>query len=120
MVPLPKKRPKAKPFWSDIKIRLAEFDRAGLMQLVSDLYGFSKDNQTFMHARFAFSVNALDDYKKRIRLALAPDISRHYGNPSVATAKKAISEYIKAVGDPFGIIELRVYWCEIAVGFSLE
>ena len=63
----PKKRQKSKPSWSDIKNILADFDRAGLMHLVSDLYAFSKENQTFMHARFALVANALDDYKKRIR-----------------------------------------------------
>ena len=90
------------------------------MQLVSDLYAFNKDNQTFLHARFTFITNALNDYKKRIRLALYPDISRRNANPSVATAKKAISEYKKAVGDPLGIIELRLFWCEIAVEFSMD
>jgi hypothetical protein len=116
----PKKRQKSKPSWSDIKSKLADFDRAGFQQLVSDLYALSKDNQASMHARFALTANALDDYKKRISLALAPDISRRNANPSVATAKKAISEYAKAVGDPLGILELRVYWCETAVGFSIE
>jgi len=114
-----KKRIKTKPSWTDIKSRLVDFDRAGLIQLVSDLYAFNKDNQTFLHARFRFITNALDDYKKRIRLALCPDIARRNANPSVATAKKAISEYTKAVGDPLGIIELRVFWCEIAVEFSM-
>lgn len=47
-------------------------------------------------------------------------ISRRNANPSVATAKKAISEYTKAVGNPLGILELRVFWCETAVGFSIE
>jgi hypothetical protein len=116
----PKKRQKSKPSWSDIKNKLADFDRAGLMQLVADLYAFSKDNQTFMHARFSLVANPLDDYKKRISLALAPDLSRRNANPSVATAKKSISEYTKAVGNPPGILELRVFWCETAVEFSLE
>ena len=120
MLDKPKKRQKSKPSWSDIKNKLADFDRAGLQQLVSDLYALSKDNQAFMHARFALTANALDDYKKRINLALAPDISRRNANPSVATAKKSISEYTKAVGDPLGVLELKVFWCETAVGFSIE
>jgi len=73
-----------------------------------------------MHARFTFLTNALDDYKKRIRLALYPDIGRRNADPSVATAKKAISEYKKAVGELIGIIELRVFWCELAVEFSMD
>jgi len=120
MLDKPKKRQKSKPSWSDIKSKLADFDRAGFQQLVSDLYALSKDNQAFMHARFALTANALDDYKKRINLALAPDISRRNANPSVSTAKKAISEYTKAVGDPLGILELKLFWCEMAVGFSIE
>lgn len=116
----PKKRPNSKPSWSDIKIRLADFDRAGLIQLVSDLYASSKDNKTFLHARFAFGADALNDYKKRIQIALAPDISRRFIKPSVATAKKSVSEYTKAIGEPFGIRELRVFWCETAIQFSID
>jgi len=39
-------------------------------------------------------------------------------NPSVANAKQAISSYRKAVGDPGGLSELMVFYCESAVGFS--
>ena len=114
----PKKPPKSKPTWSDIKGKLADFDRAGLIQLVSDLYSYNKDNQTFLHARFALTQNALEAYKKRISHALYPDIGRRDVDPSVTTARKAISDYTKAVGNPLGILELRVFWCETAVEFS--
>jgi len=66
------KRPKAKPIWTDVKAKLSEFDRAGLMQLVADLYAFHRDNQAFLHARFSLGQHPLDNYKKRIALALAP------------------------------------------------
>jgi len=62
----------------------------------------------------------LADYKQRIAQALAPDISRRNANPSVATARKALSEYTKAIGDPLGILELRIFWCETAVDFSMS
>lgn len=115
------KRPKSKPTWSDVKSKLADFDRAGLQQLVADLYVFHKDNQTFLHARFGLGENPLEAYKQRIQAALAPDISRkRNANISVAAAKKAISEYNKAVGDPLGILELRLFWCETAVKFSMD
>ena len=115
------KRPKTKPTWSDVKGKLTEFDRAGLMQLVADLYALHKDNQAFIHARFGLGPNLLNDYKKRIRVALAPDLDRkRHAEVSVATAKKVLSEYKKAVGDPLAILELRVFWCETAVGFSME
>ena len=42
-----KKTTKSTPSWSDVKTKLADFDRAGLMGLVQDLYAASKDNQAF-------------------------------------------------------------------------
>lgn len=114
-------RPTVKPTWGDVKAKLADFDRAGLVGLVADLYAFHKDNQAFLHARFALGANPLDSYKRRIRAVLAPDImgSRRV-EISVATARKAISDYTKAVGDPLGVLELRAFWCETAVAFSMD
>jgi hypothetical protein len=34
---------KSAPNWSDVKTKLAVFDRAGLLGLVQDLYAASKD-----------------------------------------------------------------------------
>lgn len=36
---------------------------------------------------------------------------------SVAKAKKAISDYKKAIGHPDGVAELMVFYCERAAGF---
>lgn len=47
-----KKKPKTIPTWRDVKIRLAEFDRTGLLALVQDLYALNVTNQSFLHARF--------------------------------------------------------------------
>jgi hypothetical protein len=47
MAPKPKK---TAPTWSDVKGKLTEFDRAGLLGVVQDLYAISKDNQAFLHA----------------------------------------------------------------------
>jgi hypothetical protein len=33
--------------WSDVKAKLRDFDRAGLLGLVQDLYTTSKDNRGF-------------------------------------------------------------------------
>ncbi len=115
----PTKRIKTKPSWSDVKAKLTDFDRTGLTQLISDLYAYNTHNQAFLHARFGLGADALDDYKQRMEQALAPDISRRAANPSVATAKRALSDYTKAVGDPLGILELRIFWCETAVDFSM-
>ena len=48
---------------------------------------------------------------------LWPDPLRHQ-DVSVAKAKQAISSYRKAVGEPAGLAELMVFFCESAAGFS--
>lgn len=108
---------KTKPGWSDIKARLAGFDRAGLLGLVQDLYTASKDNQAFLHARFALSDDTLKPYKATIQRWLWPDVIRNQ-NTSVSTAKKAIADYRKALGRPAELAELTVFYCEQAAGFS--
>jgi len=115
------KRTKIKPTWSDVKAKVSDFDKAGLIQLLAELYSFHKDNQSFLHARFSLGPNPLNDYRKKIAVALAPDHhGKRDGKISVAEAKKAISAYSKAVGDPMGILDLRLFWCEIAVQFSMD
>jgi len=103
--------------WSDVKAQLAAFDRAGLLGLVQDLYAASKDNQAFLHARFGLGDDVLRPYKAAIDRWLWPDVFKNQ-DTSVAKAKKAIADYKKAVGQPEGLAELAVFFCERAVGFS--
>lgn len=107
---------KATPSWSDVKSQLVDFDRAGLLGLVQDLYAASKDNQTFLHARFGLSGDVLKPYKATIDRWLWPDMFKQQ-DTSVAKAKKAISDYKKAVGLPEELAELMVFYCERAAGF---
>jgi hypothetical protein len=44
---------KTTPSWSDLKPKFANFDRAALLSLVQALHTASKDNQAFLHTRFA-------------------------------------------------------------------
>jgi len=110
---------KAAPGWSDVKAKLAEFDRAGLLGLVQDLYAASKDNQAFLHTRFDLGDDVLDLYKATIDRWLSPDVYRNQ-NFSVSKAKKAISDYKKASGHPEGLAELMVFFCERGTGFCRE
>jgi len=103
---------KAKPSWSDIKSKLSDFDRAGLLGIVHDLYAASKDNQTFLHARFGLGDDVLKPYKTAISRWICPDVMRSNQTISVAKAKKAITDYKKAVGQPEGLAELAVFYCE--------
>ena len=110
-----KKTPKTNPSWSDVKTKLADFDRAGLLGLVQDLYAASKDNKAFLLARFGLGDDPLEPYKDMITQWINPPDYRK--PPSVAKAKKAISDYKKALGQPEGVAELTVFYCEEVFGF---
>ena len=105
------RQPKSQPTWTDVKAKLASFDRPGLLGLIQDLYAAHKDNQTFLHARFGMGEDILEPYKETMDRWLWPDVFRNQ-DTSVAKAKQAISNYKKAVGDPAGLAELMVFYCE--------
>lgn len=108
---------KTSPTWSDVKTKLADFDRDGLLGLVHDLYASSKDNQTFLHTRFGLGDDVIKPYKAAIDRWLWPDMFKNQ-DTSVAKAKKAIADYKKAIGQTEGLAELMTFYCERASGFS--
>ena len=87
------------------------------MGLIQDLYAVHKDNQTFLHTRFGLGEDVLKPYKETLDRWLWPNVLRNQ-DTSVAKAKQAISSYRKAVGEPAGLAELMVSFCESAAGFS--
>jgi len=115
-MPVAKRKPRSQPAWTDVKARLAGFDRRGLIGLIQDLYAAHKENRAFLHARFGVGTDALRPYKETLDRWLWPDVLRNQ-DTSVAKAKQAISAYRKAVGDPAGLAELMVFYCERAAGF---
>ena len=58
-------------------------------------------------------------YKNTIDRWLWPDVFRRQ-DTSVSKAKQAISKYKKALGDPEGVAELMVFYCERAAGFCTD
>jgi hypothetical protein len=110
---------KGTPSWSDLKSKLADLDRAGLVGLVQDIYAANKDNQAFLHARFGLGAEVLNPYKATIERWISPDVYKNQ-DTSVSKAKKAISDYKKAIGRPEGLAELMVFYCEQAGGFARE
>jgi hypothetical protein len=110
------KRKKTAPTWNDVKARLAEFERSGLLGLVQDLYAASKDNQNFLHARFGLGSDILKPYQAVIDRWLYPDMYKNF-DTSVAKAKRAVADYTKAIGQPEGMAELMVFYCERAASF---
>jgi hypothetical protein len=114
-----KPKPKSQPTWTDVKEKLADFDRTALLGLIQSLYSAHKDNQMFLHSRFGLGEDVLEPYKKIIDRWLWPDVLRNQ-DTSVSQAKRAISDYKKAVGDPEGLAELMVFYCEQASGFCSD
>ena len=114
-----KREPKSQPTWTDVKAKLAAFDRTALLDLLHHLYAAHKDNQAFLHARFGLGEDVLEPYKKTIDRWLWPDPFRNQ-DPSVSKAKQSISQYKKAVGDPAGLTELLVFYCEQAAGYCQD
>jgi hypothetical protein len=114
-----KRKSKSQPTWTDVKAKLKDLDRAGLQGLIQSLYSAHKDNQTFLHSRFGLGEDVLEPYKKIIDRWLWPDVLRRQ-DTSVSQAKRAISDYKKAVGDPEGLAELMVFYCERATGFCSD
>lgn len=107
------------PTWTDLKRRLAHLDRAGLLGLIQDLYAADKGNRQFLHARFDLGEDALEPYKVVIDRWVYPDFTRNQ-DISVSRAKKAISDYKKAVGRPEGMAELTVFYCESCTNYLRE
>ena len=54
-----KRQSKSQPTWTDVKAKLADFDRAALLGLIQSLYTANKDNQTFLHTRFGLGEDVL-------------------------------------------------------------
>lgn len=107
---------KSKPTWADLKTKLAGFDRACLLGVLQDLYAADEGNRAFLHARFGLGEDPLQPYKKTIDRWLWLDVLRGQ-QTSVSRAKGAIAKYEKALGDPEGVTELLVFYCERAAGF---
>ncbi len=110
-------KPKKSQTWTNLKRSLADLDRAGLLGLIKDLYGASKDNKAFLHSRFGLGGDVLAPYKKTIERWLWPDVMYKNQDYSVAKAKKAISDYKKALGRAVELADLQVFFCEQAAGF---
>ena len=81
-----RRQSKSQPTWTDVKSKLAGFDRAGLLALVQDLYAAHKDNQAFLHARLGLGEDVLEPYKQTLDRWLWPDVLRRQ-DTSVAKGK---------------------------------
>jgi hypothetical protein len=85
--------------------------------LISDLYASNSANKIFLHARFATGEEALKPYQKIIEECMFPDVYKN--KPiQIAKAKKAITDYTRAVGDQKGVLELMLCFVENGANFT--
>jgi len=102
-----------------VKSILASLDQKQLVQLAGDLYRLSKENKDFFHARFAVVEDPLAPYKKTIEECMYQNVYRD--KPiEISKAKRGISNYSKAVGDPLGEAELMTFFVECGNSFTVE
>ena len=111
---------KKKPTWTVLKHQLADLDSKSLLSLIQDLYAFRKDNQVFLHSRFDLDTDVIETHKATIQRWINPEIIRKDQEISISKAKKAISDYKKAVGRPEGVAELSVFYCESCKDFLTD
>ena len=107
---------KATPGWSDVKTKLADFDRAGLIGLVQDLYAASKDNQPFFHARFALGDDVLKPYKATIDRWPWPEVQQS-GHVS-RQGQEGDCGLQKGYRSTRGSSGANGFYCERAAGFG--
>ena len=105
--------------WKNIRSVLKEASREELLSLVGDLYRLRTENQDFLNARFIKDGHILAPYKDAIEQYISP--AEPWKHPvKLSLARKAISDYRKAVGDPEGLAELMLFYAECGVSFTLE
>jgi hypothetical protein len=108
-----------KQTWSSVKAQLNGLSSVELLRLIAELYQLSKQNQGFLHARYIDAGSALSDCKNVIEEYLYPDIQRD--RPLQMTkAKKAVSDFCKAVADPVAHAELMVFFVEQGNAFTVD
>lgn len=103
--------------WSDIKKEIQELNKEDLIVLVKDLYDNSKENKTFLAARFCKNnIQILEKYKEKVIEPFFP--KRGFGKLQLAPAKKAIRDYKKATNDLLGTLDLMLTYVESGTEFT--
>jgi len=112
-----KSKMKQTPSWSSVKTALERLDQQGLLELISDIYDLSQGNKDFLHTRFSIGDAILAPYKKIIKECMYPNIPNE--PVRILRAKRAISDYSKAIRDAKGEAELFVHFVECGHKFTL-
>ncbi|MCI5120680.1 MAG: hypothetical protein D3908_05720 [Candidatus Electrothrix sp. AUS4] len=114
-----RKKKQKEPSWKDVEKIIGQFDKKQFTDLLRDLYQLSSDNKDFFFTRFSLGEDLLCQYKKTIRKSVHPYLED--GELlDIQKANDAISRYSKAVDNPMGEAELRVFYVECGNNFTLS
>ena len=114
-----KKKKQQEPSWKDIEKIIGQFDKSQLTELIRDLYQLSSDNKDFFYTRFSIGKAPLTKYKKIIQNSIHPYLEDHE-TLDIEKANDAVNRYSKAVDNPIGEAELRVFYVECGNNFTLS
>ena len=114
-----RKKKQLEPSWKDIEKIIGQFDKKQFTDLLHDLYQLSADNKDFFFTRFSLGDDLLAKYKKIIQDSIHPYLED--GELlDIQKANDAISRYSKAIDNPMGEAELRVFYVECGNNFTLS
>lgn len=105
--------------WKVIRSKLEKISPHDLVGVIKELYDLNAQNELFLETRFGNRHAGFEEYKLIIEESICPSEPWHR-DVSLSTGRKAISDYKKAVGDPAGLLELMIYYCECGVNFTLQ
>lgn len=114
-----KKKKQQEPRWKDVEKIIIQFDKTQLTELIRDLYRLSSDNKDFFYTRFSIGKHPLAKYKKIIQNSIHPYLEDHE-TLDIGKANDAVNRYSKAVDNPVGEAELRVFYVECGNNFTLS
>ncbi len=104
----------------DIKKSLQNLEKEEFIQLVKDLYALSKENKSFLSARFdRDNKDILLEYKNKVIEPFYPKRGG-IGKLQLRPAKNAISDYKKASNDLLGTLDLMLTYVEAGTKFTTE
>jgi hypothetical protein len=101
--------PKVQKREQHVKAAVRSADPNMLAKLVLDLSELNDENLAFVEARLGLGEDSLLPYKQRIQDALYPGFDQPI---RIAEARRAVTEYRKAAGDPSGLLELMIHYVE--------
>ena len=114
-----KKKKQKKACWGDIETPIKQLQKNQLLDLVRDFYRLSPENNDSLHTRFSTNEDSLPRYKKIIQDAIHPYLEDN--EPlEIEKANDAINRYSKAVDNPIGEAELRIFYVECGNNFTLS